>query len=138
MAYSNQHLSRWIKSILHNHLRRKSIRIPTSKELRRNEIKKRVQGALTFAPKPGVYFKTVVLDFESLYPSLIDAYNLSYETINCPHQEYQNYRVPTHTHHVCTLRRGIYSILIGTIKDLRIHWFKPLTKNKLSLLKRDG
>jgi DNA polymerase I len=31
---------------------------------------------------------------------------------------------------VCTLQRGIYSILIGALKDLRIHWFKPLSNNK--------
>ncbi len=130
MAYSNRHVSTWIKSILHNYLRRNRILIPTSKELRRGETKRRVQGALTFAPKSGVYFNTIVLDFESLYPSLIDAYNLSYETINCDHQECQDNRVPKLEHTVCTLRRGVYSILIGAIKDLRIHWFKPLSKNK--------
>jgi DNA polymerase I len=123
-------VSTWIKSILHNHLRRNNILIPTSKELRRGETKKRVQGALTFAPKSGVYFNTLVMDFESLYPSLIDTYNLSYETINCPHQECQDNRVPKLEHNVCTLWRGVYSILIGAIKDLRIHWFKPLSKNE--------
>ena len=130
MAYSNRHVSTWIKSILHNYLRRNRILIPTSKELRRGETKKRVQGALTFTPKPGVYFNTIVLDFESLYPSLIDSYNLSYETINCFHQECQDNRVPKLEHTVCTLKRGVYSILIGALKDLRIHWFKPLSKSK--------
>lgn len=130
MAYSNRHVSTWIKSILHNYLRRHRILIPTSKELRRGETKKHIQGALTFSPKSGVYFNTIVLDFESLYPSLIDAYNLSYETINCLHQECQDNRVPKLEHNVCTLQRGIYSILIGALKDLRIHWFKPLSNNK--------
>jgi DNA polymerase I len=130
MAYSNRHVSTWIKSILHNYLRRNKILIPSSKELRKGETKKHVQGALTFPPKPGVYFNTLVMDFESLYPSLIDAYNLSYETINCSHQECQDNHVPKLEHNVCTLRRGVYSILIGAIKDLRIHWFKPLSKNK--------
>lgn len=32
-------------------------------------------------------------------------------------------------HWVCTRRRGFWSILVGAIKDLRIHWFKPLSKN---------
>jgi len=32
-------------------------------------------------------------------------------------------------HHVCTRRRGFYSILFGALKDLRIHWFKPLSKD---------
>jgi DNA polymerase I len=31
---------------------------------------------------------------------------------------------------VCRQRRGIYSVLIGALKDLRIHWFKPLARDK--------
>ncbi len=129
-AYTNRQVSTWIKSILQNHLRRNNILIPTSRELRRRETKRSVQGALTFQPEPGVYFNTVVTDFESLYPSLIDAYNLSYETIDCPHQECKDNKVPGLKHHVCKQRRGVYSVLIGSLKDLRIHWFKPLARDK--------
>lgn len=129
-AHSNRQVSTWIKSILHNQLRRKNILIPTSKELRRGETKRSVQGALTMTPEPGVHFNTVVVDFESLYPSLIDSYNLSYETIDCPHEHDQKNMVPGLEHHVCTKRRGVYSDLIGSLKDLRIHWFKPRAKDK--------
>lgn len=129
-AYSNRQVSTWIKSILHNHLRRNNILIPTSKELRREETKQSVQGALTFPPEPGVYFNTVVTDFESLYPSLIDAYNLSYETIDCLHAECRENKVPGLEHQICRIRRGVYSVLIGSIKDLRIRWYKPLARDK--------
>ena len=129
-AYTNRQVSTWIKSILQNHLRRNNILIPTSRELRRGETKRSVQGALTFPPEPGIHFNTVVTDFESLYPSLIDAYNLSYESIDCPHEECQDNKVPGLKHHVCTKRRGVYSVLIGSLKDLRIHWFKPLARDK--------
>jgi DNA polymerase elongation subunit (family B) len=128
--YNNRRVSTWIKSILHNYLRKKNILIPTSKELRKNEKVHTVKGALTLTPKPGVHFNTVVVDFDSMYPSLIDSYNLSHETIDCPHRECQTNKVPEQPHHVCTKRRGIYSILIGSLKDLRIHWFKPKSKNK--------
>ncbi|UCE57365.1 MAG: hypothetical protein JSW19_03110, partial [Candidatus Bathyarchaeota archaeon] len=130
MAYSSHQVSIWIRSILHNYLRRNNIMIPTSKELRRNETKRRIQGALTFPPEPGVHFNTVVVDFHSLYPSLIDAYNLSHETINCPHEECQNNRVPGFEHCVCRRRRGVYSVLIGSLKDLRVRWYKPLANDK--------
>jgi len=130
IAYSNRQVSTWIKSILHNHLRRNNILIPTSKELRRDETKRSVQGALTFSPQPSVYFNTVVVDFESLYPSLIDVYNLSHETIDCTHAKCQNNKVPGLEHYVCQRRRGAYSVLMGAIKDLRIHWYKPLAKDK--------
>jgi DNA polymerase I len=33
------------------------------------------------------------------------------------------------SHHACTKRKGFYSLLIGALKDLRIHWFLPLSKN---------
>jgi DNA polymerase elongation subunit (family B) len=128
-AYSNRQVSTWIKSILYNQVRRKNILIPTSKELRRGETKKSVQGALTMTPDAGVHFNTVVVDFESLYPSLIDSYNLSYETIDCDHDEDRENMVPGLEHYVCTRKRGVYSVLIGSLKDLRIHWFKPRTKD---------
>jgi len=128
-AYSSRHVSTWIRSMLHAYLRRKSILIPRSRELRRGGSKRSIQGALTFQPKSGIYFNTVVVDFESLYPSLIDAYNLSYETVNCNHSECIGNYVPDLTHHVCSQRRGVYSVLIGALKDLRIRWFKPLSRD---------
>jgi DNA polymerase I len=88
-----------------------------------------VQGALTFPPKAGIYFNTVVTDFESLYPSLIDAYNLSHETIDCPNPGHTHTPIPGLEHHVCHQRRGVYALLIGALKDLRIHWYKPLTQD---------
>lgn len=128
-ALTNRQVSTWIRSILHSHLRSKNILIPRSAELRRGEKVRGVTGALTFQPKTGTYFGTVVVDFESLYPSLIDAYNLSYETVDCGHEECVENKVPGANHHVCTKKRGIYSVLIGALKDLRIHWFKPLSKD---------
>ncbi len=128
-AFTNSQVSTWIKSILYSYLRKKNILIPRSPELRKGQAVKRVPGALTFQPKAGTYFDTVVVDFESLYPSLIDSYNLSYETVDCNHEDCVENRVPEENHHVCMKRRGVYSILIGALKDLRIHWFKPLSKN---------
>ena len=128
-ALTSRHVSTWIRSILHWHLRRKNILIPRASEMRRGEKPRSIQGAITFPPKTGTYFNTIVVDFESLYPSVIDAYNLSYETINCGHLECRENIVPGTDHHVCKLRRGVYSMLIGALKDLRIRWFKPLAKN---------
>ncbi len=128
-AFSNRQVSTWIRSILHFYLRRKNVLIPRSSELRKGQTVRGVSGALTFQPKAGTYFDTVVVDFESLYPSLIDAYNLSYETVDCDHEECVENQVPGEKHHVCKKRRGIYSILTGALKDLRIHWFKPLSRD---------
>jgi len=129
-AYKSRRVSDWLRSIIYTYLRENNVLIPTSKQLRRGLETHRVPGALTVQPKAGVYFNTVVCDFESLYPSIIDSYNLSYETMNCPHKECRINRINECAQHwVCTKRRGFYSILIGALKDLRIHWFKPLSKN---------
>jgi DNA polymerase elongation subunit (family B) len=129
-TYKAHHVTVWIKSILHSYLRKNNILIPTDKELRRGEKTHRVKGALTLTPEPGVHFNTVVVDFDSMYPSLIDSYNLSHETIDCADEECQTNKVPGLDNYVCTKKRGVYSILIGSLKDLRIHWFKPRSKDK--------
>jgi len=128
-AFSNRQVSTWIRSILYSYLRRKNILVPRSSELRRGQNVRGVPGALTFQPKAGTYFGTVVVDFESLYPSLIDSCNLSYETIDCGHEECVANQVPEEKHFVCKKKRGVYSILTGALKDLRIHWFKPLSRD---------
>ncbi len=129
-TYHNRGVSTWIKSILHNYLRKNNILIPTPNELRKGETVHSVKGALTLTPESGVHFNTVVVDFDSMYPSLIDSYNLSHETIDCADDECQSNKVPGLDHYVCSKRRGVYSILIGSLKDLRIHWFKPRSKDK--------
>ncbi|MBN2236135.1 MAG: hypothetical protein JW729_01160 [Bacteroidales bacterium] len=130
LTYKAHHVTVWIKSILHNYLRKNNILIPTDKELRKGEKTHRVKGALTLTPEAGVHFNTVVVDFDSMYPSLIDSYNLSHETIDCEDEECQTNKVPCLDNHVCTKKRGVYSILIGSLKDLRIHWFKPRSKDE--------
>jgi DNA polymerase elongation subunit (family B) len=132
-AFSSRRVSDWVKSMIYTHLRKSGILIPTSDELRRGKPTHRVVGALTVAPTPGIYFNTVVCDFESLYPSCIDSFNLSYETIDCPHPECKSNKIPDVQYNVCTKRRGFYSILVGALKELRIKLFKPASKdNSLS------
>ena len=130
-------VSYWLKSMIHMYLRRNNILIPTSKELRRGLETHEVPGALTITPKSGIYFNTVVTDFESLYPSCIDSYNLSYETVDCNHEECKTNMVKEVGHYVCIKRRGFLAALVGALKDLRIRWFKPLSKDgSLSELER--
>jgi len=128
-AFSSRRVSDWIKSIIYTHLRKNNILIPTAEELRRGKPTHSVIGALTVAPTPGIYFNTVVCDFESLYPSCIDSFNLSYETVDCPHPECKSNKIPDLEYHVCTKRRGFYSVLVGALKELRIKLFKPASKD---------
>jgi DNA polymerase elongation subunit (family B) len=129
-AFSSRRVSDWIKSMIYTHLRKNGILIPTSEELRRGRPTHRVVGALTVTPIPGIYFNTVVCDFESLYPSCIDSFNLSYETVDCSHPECKSNKIPDVDYHLCTKKRGFYSILVGALKELRIKLFKPASKDK--------
>ncbi|MFQ6074019.1 MAG: DNA polymerase domain-containing protein, partial [Candidatus Bathyarchaeia archaeon] len=128
-AYTSRSVSDWLKSMMYTYLRKNGVLIPTSKELRKGYEPHVVSGALTVTPKSGIYFNTVVTDFESLYPSCMDSYNLSYETVDCNHEACKSNRVSEVGHHICRKRRGFLSLLIGALKDLRIRWFKPLSKS---------
>ncbi|MDV3243868.1 MAG: DNA-directed DNA polymerase I [Nitrososphaerales archaeon] len=130
-------VSNWIRSMLFFEHRKLGALIPRKDELSEKGgassqaiIKgKKYKGGLVIEPKPGVFFDVSVLDFASLYPSLIKVYNLSYETVNCPHEECRTNTVPGTTHWVCKRRKGISSLVIGSLRDLRVSHYKPLTKD---------
>jgi len=130
-TYRNHSVSDWIRSMLYTYYRAHNILIPNSEELRLGDNRKNVTGALTIAPESGVYYNMFVLDFESLYPGCIDVFNLSYETIRCPHQECQRNTIPGLGYNICTRRRGIYSALTGALRDLRLRLFKPFATTTL-------
>ena len=128
-AFNSRHVSSWIKAIMYTYLRKNNILIPSSEELRRGRQTQAVPGALTIAPKAGTYFNTVVCDFESLYASCIDSFNLSHETVDCAHDECKTNRIPDVEYSFCTKRRGFYAVLVGALKELRIKVFKPASKD---------
>ncbi|MGQ9781528.1 MAG: DNA polymerase domain-containing protein [Nitrososphaeria archaeon] len=126
VTFRNAPPSNFIKALYYLYLKDEGFVIPTPEEFARGESPRGVHGkaALVLAPEKGIFFNTYTLDYESLYPSCIDVYNLSHETVNCGHGECLKNVVPEERHHVCTIRRGRYSILIGALKDLRIRYFK--------------
>jgi DNA polymerase I len=137
-------VSNWIRSMLFYEHRKMGALIPRQDELSEKGgassqamIKgKKYKGGLVIEPKPGVFFDVSVLDFASLYPSLIKVHNLSYETVNCPHEECKENRVPDTASWVCKKRKGITSLVTGSLRDLRVSHYKPLTKD-VALSKED-
>ena len=90
---------------------------------------KKYQGAIVIEPEVGVWWDVHVLDFASLYPSIIKTRNLSYETINCNHEECKKNKIPETNHWVCSKQVGIGSRLVGFIRDIRVYWFKDKAKD---------
>jgi DNA polymerase I len=129
-------VSNWIRSMLFYEHRRMGAIIPRQDELAQKGgasseaiIKgKKYKGGLVIEPSPGVHFGVSVLDFASLYPSVIKVHNLSYETVNCSHEECRSNKVPDTMHWVCRKRSGIESLVTGSLRDLRVGHYKPLAK----------
>ncbi|RLI10289.1 DNA-directed DNA polymerase I [Candidatus Bathyarchaeota archaeon] len=136
---TRQGVSRWILALMEWEHRQRGWLIPNKEDIIAAKggttteaiIKgKKYLGAIVRSPKPGVHFGVTVLDFASLYPSAIRNWNLSYETILCPHPECRGNVVPGTPHWVCTRRRGLTSLIIGSLRDLRVRWYKPLSKDQ--------
>ena len=132
-------VSNWIRSMLIFEHRRLGAIVPNREDLESRSVSyskaiikdKKYRGGLVIEPVPGVHFNVVVLDFASLYPSIIKVYNISYETVRCPHEECRSdpsRRVPDTEHWICKRRRGITSLLIGSLRDIRVDYFKALSK----------
>ncbi|BAJ51363.1 DNA polymerase I [Candidatus Caldarchaeum subterraneum] len=132
-------VSGWIKNLLYWELRGRNWLIPRKDELitakggttTKAIIEgKKYRGALVVEPVPGIHFNVTVLDFASLYPSILKEYNLSFETINCSHEKCRTNNIPETTHWVCREKRGVQSSIIGVIRDIRVRWYKPMASNK--------
>ncbi|MGQ9718813.1 MAG: DNA-directed DNA polymerase I [Nitrososphaerales archaeon] len=130
-------VSNWIRSMMYFEHRRINALIPKKEELEEKggavsepvTKGKKYKGALVVEPKAGVHFGVSVLDFASLYPSIIKVYNLSYETVRCIHPECRNNKIPETEHWVCRRQKGITSLIIGSLRDLRVNYYKPLSKD---------
>ncbi|MGH2638040.1 MAG: DNA-directed DNA polymerase I, partial [Rhabdochlamydiaceae bacterium] len=131
-------VSNWIRSMLYFEHRRQNALIPRPEELKEKGgaksaaiIKgKKYKGGLVIEPKTGVHFNVSVLDFASLYPSIIKVHNISYETVNCPHEECKKNLIPEVGHWTCSRNRGIESLVVGSLRDLRVDYYKQLTRSK--------
>jgi DNA polymerase I len=93
---------------------------------------KKYKGAIVVEPKPGIHFNVAVLDFASLYPSIIKVWNLGYETVRCPHADEacRKNLIPGTPHWVCKKKRGLESLLIGSLRDLRVGRYKVKSKDR--------
>ena len=132
-------VSQWIRSLFYYEHRKRNYLIPKREELeKRSEgvmsdavIKdKKFRGGLVIDPKEGIHFDVVVMDFASLYPSIIKVRNISYETVRCPHEECKKNTIPQTNHWTCSKKNGLASMIIGSLRDLRVNYYKNLAKKE--------
>ncbi len=132
-------VSQWIRSLLYYEHRKRNYLIPKRAELEQKSegvmsnavIKdKKYRGGLVVEPKAGIHFDVVVMDFASLYPSIIKVRNLSYETVRCPHEDCKKNTIPGTNHWACLKKNGLTSMIIGSLRDLRVNYYKNLSKKE--------
>jgi len=132
-------VSQWIRSLLYFEHRKHGLLIPRRNELEAKSqgvsndavIKdKKFRGGLVVEPKEGIHFDVTVMDFASLYPSIIKIRNISYETVRCPHDECKKNEIPGTNHWACTRKNGLTPLLIGSLRDLRVNYYKNLAKSE--------
>ena len=132
-------VSQWIRSLLYYEHRQRGALIPKRDDLEKKSagvitdavIKdKKYRGGLVVDPVEGIHFNVTVMDFASLYPSIIKVRNISYETVRCPHDECKKNTIPQTNHWVCSKRNGMTSLLIGSLRDLRVNYYKSLSKSE--------
>ena len=137
------YISSWIQSLFRQEHRSHSYLIPRRVDIDTMKTAdaqveaiiegKGFKGAIVIEPVAGVHFNATVLDFASLYPTIMKTHNISYETVDCPHEVCKNgteNQVPETGHWTCTLKRGMISQTIGFFRDTRVKWFKPKAKDK--------
>lgn len=136
---SRQGVSRWIRNFMHREHRKRNLLIPNAEEILTKKgntsttavIKgKKYKGAIVVEPTPGVHFNVAVMDFPSLYPSIIKVWNLGYQSIDCQHNHCKSRMIPDTQHWVCSEKRALESLLIGSLRDLRVKWYKSRAKDK--------
>ncbi|TFH25777.1 DNA-directed DNA polymerase I, partial [Candidatus Bathyarchaeota archaeon] len=136
---SRQGVSRWIRNFMHREHRKRNMLIPNAEDILTKKGKttstavikgKKYKGAIVVEPTPGVHFNVAVMDFPSLYPSIIKVWNLGYQSICCSHPNCKGHMIPDTPHWVCTEKRALESLLIGSLRDLRVLWYKSRAKDK--------
>ncbi|MFH1229593.1 MAG: DNA-directed DNA polymerase [Candidatus Aenigmatarchaeota archaeon] len=90
-----------------------------------NEIQERrefspYEGGFVKEPIPGIHEGIAVLDFKSMYPSLMVSYNISPELLNCNCCTKDRHEIPGTKYWFCKRKRGFVSEAIRELIERRI------------------
>lgn len=87
-------------------------------------------GGFVKEPIAGLHEEIVVMDFKSLYPSIIATFNISPETFNCEDCRKDGYEVPETKYWFCKRRKGFVSTVIKELIEKRATIKKGMEKLK--------
>jgi DNA polymerase I/DNA polymerase-2 len=88
------------------------------------------EGGFVKEPIAGLHEEIAVMDFKSLYPSLIATFNISPETFNCEDCRKDGYEVPETKYWFCKRKKGFVSTVIKGLIEKRIEIKERMKKVK--------
>jgi DNA polymerase Pol2 len=101
---------------------------PKWEEIERRRAFSPYIGGFVKEPIAGLHDDIAVMDFRSLYPSIIATFNISPETFNCQDCKKNGYKVPERNYWFCKKRKGFVSVVIQELMDRRLK-IKSLMKD---------
>jgi DNA polymerase I len=91
---------------------------PKEPEIRERTVNP-IKGAFVKEPLAGLHEGIAVLDFASLYPSIIISHNISPETLNCEHEECMK-NITTDGTWFCTKKKGLFPEILEKMLKQRL------------------
>jgi DNA polymerase, archaea type len=101
---------------------------PKEPEIRERENNP-IKGAFVKEPKSGLHESIAVVDFASLYPSIIISHNISPETLNCEHEDCKKNVSPDGTW-FCKKRKGLFPEILEEMLKKRLIFKKEYKELK--------
>jgi DNA polymerase Pol2 len=98
---------------------------------RRREMRPYV-GGFVKEPIGGLHEKIAIMDFRSLYPSIIASFNISPETLNCKCCRRKAHNVPGTDYWFCKKKKGFVSGVVRDLIEKRIKMKKRLERMKVN------
>lgn len=108
---------------------------PKYEEIQKRRKRRSYTGGFVKEPKEGIHGNIAVLDFKSLYPTIIATHNISPETLDCSCCKGDD--VPGLKHHFCKKKKGFISTVIKELIEKRSKIKKRLKEKFDESLKRE-
>jgi hypothetical protein len=94
------------------------------------------KGGVVFDPSPGVHRNLHIVDFSSLYPTVVIQNNIGFTTINCEHQHCNKDHIllPNQHNakvHLCKIRQGFMPAALTMFRQVRVKIYKPRKEERL-------
>ncbi len=89
-----------------------------------------IKGAYVKEPTAGLHENIAVLDFASLYPSIIISHNISPDTLNCEHEDCKKQNTNPDGTWFCLKKKGLFPEILETLLKKRLVLKKQYKEKK--------